>query len=320
MDPVKARKPPHRHRLARRLLRLPHVLHRPPTSGLIEIAPLVDLVYSPIMDVKEFPRTSTRRSSRAPSATSRNLHELELVRSRTKILVAFGDCAVTGNVPRCATRCGRPSSCCSAPTSRTPDVTPRRPSEPGIVPMLFDRVRPLHEVVPWISSCRAARRRRTSSTTCSPSSCRTHPGPPRPPAIRLEGTVPAWASASSSTPSPASRAREDLPPPGRPGEVSDARFHVVEFRGFEKFCEGRSFREMPGITARICGICPVSHMLTSAKAGDELLAVEIPEGATRLRRLAALRPDRAVARRSPSSTCLRPISCSDTTRIPPSAT
>ena len=69
------------------------------------------------------------------------------------------------------------------------------------------------------------------------------------------------------------------------GEVSDARFHVVEFRGFEKFCEGRSFREMPGITSRICGICPVSHMLTSAKAGDELLAVEIPEGATRLRRL-----------------------------------
>jgi len=69
------------------------------------------------------------------------------------------------------------------------------------------------------------------------------------------------------------------------GEVSDARFHVTEFRGFEKFCEGKSFREMPAITARICGICPVSHMLASAKAGDELLAVEIPEGAVRLRRL-----------------------------------
>ncbi len=69
------------------------------------------------------------------------------------------------------------------------------------------------------------------------------------------------------------------------GEVSDARFHVTEFRGFEKFCEGRFFREMPGITARICGICPVSHMLASAKAGDEILAVEIPEAAVRLRRL-----------------------------------
>src|SRR6266545_2441632 len=69
------------------------------------------------------------------------------------------------------------------------------------------------------------------------------------------------------------------------GAVSDARFHVTEFRGFEKFCEGRSFREMPAITSRICGICPVSHMLASAKAGDALLAVEIPEAAVRLRRL-----------------------------------
>lgn len=69
------------------------------------------------------------------------------------------------------------------------------------------------------------------------------------------------------------------------GQVADARFHVTEFRGFEKFCEGRSFREMPTITARICGICPVSHLLTSAKAGDDLLAVEIPETAKLLRHL-----------------------------------
>ena len=52
------------------------------------------------------------------------------------------------------------------------------------------------------------------------------------------------------------------------GNVADAEFHVVEFRGFEKFCEGRPFSEMPGITQRICGICPVSHTLASAKAGD----------------------------------------------------
>jgi NAD-reducing hydrogenase large subunit len=69
------------------------------------------------------------------------------------------------------------------------------------------------------------------------------------------------------------------------GRVAAARFHVTEFRGFEKFCEGRSFREMPAITSRICGICPVSHMLASAKAGDALLAVAIPETAVLLRRL-----------------------------------
>ena len=69
------------------------------------------------------------------------------------------------------------------------------------------------------------------------------------------------------------------------GQVTDAEFHVVEFRGFEKFCEGRPFSEMPGITQRICGICPVSHTLASARAGDALMAVNIPPAADKLRRL-----------------------------------
>jgi NAD-reducing hydrogenase large subunit len=69
------------------------------------------------------------------------------------------------------------------------------------------------------------------------------------------------------------------------GNVADAEFHVVEFRGFEKFCEGRPFSEMPGITPRICGICPVSHLLASAKAGDAIMAVTIPPAADKLRRL-----------------------------------
>ncbi|MCE1227595.1 MAG: Ni/Fe hydrogenase subunit alpha [Geobacteraceae bacterium] len=69
------------------------------------------------------------------------------------------------------------------------------------------------------------------------------------------------------------------------GEVADARFHVTEFRGFEKFCVGRSYREMPSITERICGICPVSHALASAKAGDMLKGVKIPPTAEKLRRL-----------------------------------
>ena len=69
------------------------------------------------------------------------------------------------------------------------------------------------------------------------------------------------------------------------GNVADAEFHVVEFRGFEKFCEGRPYGEMPGITQRICGICPVSHTLASAKAGDAIMAVNIPPAADKLRRL-----------------------------------
>jgi len=69
------------------------------------------------------------------------------------------------------------------------------------------------------------------------------------------------------------------------GEVRDAHFHVTQFRGFEKFCEGRPFAEMPSITARICGICPVSHLMASAKACDALLAVQIPPTAAKLRRI-----------------------------------
>ncbi len=69
------------------------------------------------------------------------------------------------------------------------------------------------------------------------------------------------------------------------GDVDNARFHVVEYRGFEKFCEGRPFTEMAGITARICGICPVSHLLAAAKTGDKILAVKIPPAAEKLRRL-----------------------------------
>ena len=69
------------------------------------------------------------------------------------------------------------------------------------------------------------------------------------------------------------------------GNVDSARFHVTQFRGFEKFCEGRMFWEMPVITPRICGICPVSHHLGSAKACDAIIGVEIPPTAKMLREL-----------------------------------
>lgn len=69
------------------------------------------------------------------------------------------------------------------------------------------------------------------------------------------------------------------------GEVESAQFHITEFRGFEKLVEGRPFAEMPGIMSRVCGICPVSHILASSKAGDMLLGVEIPPAAEKQRRL-----------------------------------
>ena len=69
------------------------------------------------------------------------------------------------------------------------------------------------------------------------------------------------------------------------GKVDHAYFHVNEFRGFEKFCEGRLIFEMPTITPRICGICPVSHHLASAKAGDIVFGAPPPRTASLLREL-----------------------------------
>ncbi|MDO9087791.1 MAG: Ni/Fe hydrogenase subunit alpha [Anaerolineaceae bacterium] len=67
--------------------------------------------------------------------------------------------------------------------------------------------------------------------------------------------------------------------------VDHAFLHVNEFRGFEKFCEGRMIFEMPLITPRICGICPVSHHLAAAKAGDAVLGAPPPRPASLLREL-----------------------------------
>jgi F420-non-reducing hydrogenase large subunit len=69
------------------------------------------------------------------------------------------------------------------------------------------------------------------------------------------------------------------------GNVKDSYFQVIEFRGFEKFCEGRHVEELPRITPKICGVCPGAHHTASAKACDAVYNVEIPETAKKLREL-----------------------------------
>jgi NAD-reducing hydrogenase large subunit len=69
------------------------------------------------------------------------------------------------------------------------------------------------------------------------------------------------------------------------GQVTDTFFHVTQLRGFEKFVEGRPFYEMPAITARICGICPISHLITSAKACEAIMCVTVPPTAVKLREI-----------------------------------
>lgn len=70
------------------------------------------------------------------------------------------------------------------------------------------------------------------------------------------------------------------------GEVEQARFHIVEFRGFERFIQGRMFWEVPVIVQRLCGICPVSHHLCAAKAMDIVAGVDrVTPTADKMRRL-----------------------------------
>ena len=70
------------------------------------------------------------------------------------------------------------------------------------------------------------------------------------------------------------------------GRIDRARFHIVEFRGFERFVQGRFYWETPVIVQRLCGICPVSHHLAASKATDVIVGADsIPPTAEKMRRL-----------------------------------
>ena len=66
------------------------------------------------------------------------------------------------------------------------------------------------------------------------------------------------------------------------GNVENAYFQVPALRGFERFCEGRKAEELPIITPRICGVCPVAHHFASTKALDAAFNVEPPPAAKKL--------------------------------------
>ena len=69
------------------------------------------------------------------------------------------------------------------------------------------------------------------------------------------------------------------------GNVDDVKFQQLELRGFEKFCIGKPVEELPRIVTSICGVCPWSHHLASAKANDAVFGVQIPSAGRKLREL-----------------------------------
>ena len=115
---------------------------------LIELAKHVDVVYSPVgSDLKEYPENVDVCLVEGGIANEDNLELIHQVRSRTKLLVSFGDCAVTANVPAMRNMLGGAEPVLKRAYLELGDTTPQLPNEPGIVPELLDRVLPVHEVV-----------------------------------------------------------------------------------------------------------------------------------------------------------------------------
>ena len=117
---------------------------------LIDLADLVDIVYSPVVDMQGVSRERgclPHRRRHLQRGQPRAAHK---IRARTKVLVSFGDCAVTGNVPAMRNQLGlgNAESVLQRAYIEGAQSNPCVPSEPGIVPPLLDRVMPVHEVVP----------------------------------------------------------------------------------------------------------------------------------------------------------------------------
>ena len=116
---------------------------------LIELADAVDLVYSPVVDVKHYPDNVDLCLIEGAVCNEDNLEILHQVRARTKVLVAFGDCAVTGNVPAMRNQLGigNAENVLQRAYVENAQNNPSLPQGNGIVPKLLPQVLPVQELV-----------------------------------------------------------------------------------------------------------------------------------------------------------------------------
>jgi NAD-reducing hydrogenase small subunit len=117
---------------------------------LLELAEQVDIVYSPFVDAKEYPFNVDWVLVEGAVANEDHLRVAHIIRERTKVIISFGDCAVTGNVTALRNQLGEGNaeSVLQRAYAQLADINLQIPKLPGILPRLLDRVRPLHEVVP----------------------------------------------------------------------------------------------------------------------------------------------------------------------------
>lgn len=115
---------------------------------LIELADRVELVYSPLMDAKMFPEDVDVVLVEGAVANQENEEMAHRLRKASRYVIAFGDCAVTGNVTALRNPLGLALEVLRPVYLENGDANPRLPDEKGIVPVLLDRVLPLHQVIP----------------------------------------------------------------------------------------------------------------------------------------------------------------------------
>jgi NAD-reducing hydrogenase small subunit len=114
---------------------------------LFDLAERVEFVFSPLMDTKRYPEDVDIVLVEGAVANSDNLELALLLRRRSRLVVSFGDCAVTGNVTALRNLRGDPGELLERIYVLGPDRNGVRPDAPGIVPDLLPQVRPLHEVI-----------------------------------------------------------------------------------------------------------------------------------------------------------------------------
>lgn len=113
---------------------------------LIDLAGLVELVYSPIADIKEFPENVDVTLVEGAVANIDNLRLAKALRARSRLVVSFGDCAVTGNVPSLRNKLGV-DDLLTAVYHEGPGQVPRGDEPDGVMPRLLPRVLPLHQAI-----------------------------------------------------------------------------------------------------------------------------------------------------------------------------
>ena len=114
---------------------------------LIELAGKVELVYSPIMDIKRYPEDVDLVLVEGAIANDEHLELIRTIRNNTQTLVSFGDCAVNGNVTAMRNPLGTAEPVLRRAYLEGADIAAQIPAEPGILPVLLDRVYPVHEIV-----------------------------------------------------------------------------------------------------------------------------------------------------------------------------